>query len=83
MRRAPAILCACVFALHTLLLAPPAAAQQAAAQKPIRADIDYRAIMPQPVQVQPLDAVTVLVTQGLAADNRVLVQGAALVAQIR
>lgn len=39
--------------------------------------------MPQPVQVQPLDAVTVLVTQGLAADNRVLIQGAALVAQIR
>jgi RND family efflux transporter MFP subunit len=39
--------------------------------------------MPQPVQVQPLDAVTVLVTLGLAADNRVLVQGAALVAQIR
>ena len=39
--------------------------------------------MPQPVQVQPLDAGTVLVTQGLAADNRVLVQGAALVAQIR
>jgi len=39
--------------------------------------------MPQPVQLQPLDANTVLVTQGLAADNRVLVQGAALVAQIR
>ena len=39
--------------------------------------------MPQPVQVQPLDAVTVLVTQGLAADNRVLVQGASLIAQIR
>ena len=39
--------------------------------------------MPQPVQVQPLDAGTVLVTQGLAANNRVLVQGAALVAQIR
>jgi hypothetical protein len=39
--------------------------------------------MPQPVQFQALDAVTVLVTQGLAADNRVLVQGAALVAQIR
>ena len=39
--------------------------------------------MPQPVQVQPLDAVTVLVIQGLASDNRVLVQGAALVAQIR
>jgi hypothetical protein len=39
--------------------------------------------MSQPVQFQALDAVTVLVTQGLAADNRVLVQGAALVAQIR
>jgi RND family efflux transporter MFP subunit len=39
--------------------------------------------MPQPVQVQPLDAGTVLVTQGLSADNRVLVEGAALVAQSR
>jgi cobalt-zinc-cadmium efflux system membrane fusion protein len=39
--------------------------------------------LPQPVQVQPLDATTVLVTQGLAPDNRVLVKGAALVAQIR
>lgn len=39
--------------------------------------------LPQPVQVQQLDATTVLVTQGLAPDNRVLVQGAALVAQIR
>jgi cobalt-zinc-cadmium efflux system membrane fusion protein len=39
--------------------------------------------VPQPVQIQPLDAHTVLVTQGLAADNRVVVRGAALVAQIR
>lgn len=39
--------------------------------------------VPQPVQVQPLDTYTVLVTQGLAADNRVVVRGAALVAQIR
>ena len=39
--------------------------------------------MPQSVQFQPLDASRVLVTQGLAADNRVLIQGAALVAQIR
>lgn len=38
---------------------------------------------PQPVQVKPLDAKTVLVTRGLAADNRVVVQGAALIAQIR
>jgi cobalt-zinc-cadmium efflux system membrane fusion protein len=38
---------------------------------------------PQPVEVKPLSAKTVLVTRGLAADNRVVVQGAALVAQIR
>jgi cobalt-zinc-cadmium efflux system membrane fusion protein len=39
--------------------------------------------IPQPVRAKPLDAKTVLVTQGLAADNRVVVQGAALIAQIR
>lgn len=37
----------------------------------------------QPVQLRPLDASTVLVVQGLAADNRVVVQGAALLNQIR
>jgi hypothetical protein len=37
----------------------------------------------QPVRVTPLDAASVVVTQGLAADNRVVVQGAALLAQIR
>ena len=45
--------------------------------------VGFERYVPQPVQVQTLDANTVLVTQGLAADNRVLVQGAALVAQIR
>jgi cobalt-zinc-cadmium efflux system membrane fusion protein len=39
--------------------------------------------VPQPVQLQALDAATVLVTKGLAPDNRVVVQGAALVNQIR
>jgi hypothetical protein len=37
----------------------------------------------QPVQARPLDAKTVLVVQGLAADNRVVVQGASLLNQIR
>jgi len=37
----------------------------------------------QPVQARPLDAKTVLVTQGLAADNRVVVSGAPLLNQIR
>jgi biotin carboxyl carrier protein len=39
--------------------------------------------IPQPVQVQALDAQTVVVTQGLGADNRVVVQGATLLAQVR
>jgi membrane fusion protein, heavy metal efflux system len=39
--------------------------------------------IPQPVQFRPLDANTVVVTQGLGADNRVVVQGASLIAQIR
>jgi hypothetical protein len=39
--------------------------------------------IPQPVQVKPLDANTVVITQGLGADNRVVVQGAPLIAQIR
>ncbi len=38
---------------------------------------------PQAVQTQPLDGKTLLVTQGLTAGQRVVVQGAALVAQIR
>ena len=39
--------------------------------------------IPQTVQFRPLDANTVMVTQGLSADNRVVVQGAPLIAQIR
>jgi cobalt-zinc-cadmium efflux system membrane fusion protein len=39
--------------------------------------------IPQPVQYRTLDAQTVVVTKGLAPDNRVVVQGAALIAQIR
>jgi membrane fusion protein, heavy metal efflux system len=39
--------------------------------------------IPQPVRVQALDANTVVVTQGLGADNRVVVEAAALLAQIR
>lgn len=37
----------------------------------------------QPVVARPLDAGTVVVTAGLAIDNRVVVQGAALIAQVR
>ncbi len=37
----------------------------------------------QPVRWQPLDAERIVVTHGLGADNRVVVQGAGLIAQIR
>jgi len=37
----------------------------------------------QPVRYQPIDARSVVVTSGLSADNRVVVQGAALIGQIR
>lgn len=39
--------------------------------------------IPQPVQYRALDATRVVVTHGLGADNRVVVQGAPLIAQIR
>lgn len=39
--------------------------------------------IPQPVRYQPLDAQSVVITAGLGADNRVVVQGAPLIAQIR
>lgn len=39
--------------------------------------------IPQPIQYRFLDARTVVVTQGLSPDNRVVVQGAPLIAQIR
>ncbi len=39
--------------------------------------------IPQPVRYRSLDAATVIVVQGLGADNRVVVQGAPLIAQIR
>ena len=39
--------------------------------------------MPQTVETRPIDANTVVVVKGLAPDNRVVVQGASLLAQIR
>lgn len=39
--------------------------------------------IPQPVQFKMVDANTVVITQGLGVDNRVVVRGASLLAQIR
>lgn len=44
---------------------------------------DAERFIPQPVQFRLLDANRVVITQGLSADNRVVVQGAPLIAQIR
>lgn len=44
---------------------------------------DAERFVAQPVQVRPLDARTVVVTSGLAPDNRVVVAGAPLINQIR
>lgn len=48
MLRAPAVLFACAW---MLLSAGTVAAQQSTAQKPVRADVDYRVIKPQPVAI--------------------------------
>lgn len=48
MLRAPAVLIACA---ALLLFAGTGAAQQAASPQPVRADVDYRVIKPQPVSV--------------------------------
>jgi membrane fusion protein, heavy metal efflux system len=39
--------------------------------------------LPQPVEVRPVDANTVVAVKGLAPDNRVVTRGASLLAQIR
>jgi membrane fusion protein, heavy metal efflux system len=39
--------------------------------------------VPQPVEFKPLNATSVVVTKGLAPDNRVVISGAALINQIR
>ena len=66
------------------LVLPAAALVRSPSNEPVVwIKVGAERFVPQPVQAQALDAHTVLVTQGLAADNRVLVQGAALVAQVR
>lgn len=63
---------------------PAAALTRSSANEPqVWLKLAAERFVPQPVQAQPLDASTVLVTQGLAADQRVVVQGAALLSQFR
>jgi len=45
--------------------------------------LGFERYLQQPIQYQNLSATQIVVTQGLAPDNRVVVQGAALISQIR
>ncbi len=58
MARAPAVFFACALALAAFLLpADLAAAQQTAPAQPIRADIDYRVITPQPAATGSIEVI--------------------------
>jgi len=66
-----------------IALPPQALARNAANETIVWIKSGAQRFIALPVQVQPLDAQTVVVTQGLTADNRVVVAGAHLINQIR
>lgn len=71
---------------HTVrgVVLPAQAVTRNAANEPVVwTKVSAERFVPQPVQLQPLDAQTVVVTRGLDAGERVVVQGASLVAQVR
>ena len=66
------------------IVLPAASVVRGTANEPVVwVKVGAERFVPQPVETRPLDAQSVLVTKGLAPDNRVVVQGAALIAQIR
>jgi membrane fusion protein, heavy metal efflux system len=66
------------------IVLPAQAVVRSAANEPVVwIKLGAERYLAQRVTVRPLDAETVIVTQGLGADNRVVVQGAPLLAQIR
>jgi membrane fusion protein, heavy metal efflux system len=66
------------------IVLPAQAVVRSAANEPVVwVKVGAERYLPQRVTVRSLDAETVVVTQGLGADNRVVVQGAPLLAQIR
>ncbi|MFN9212464.1 MAG: efflux RND transporter periplasmic adaptor subunit, partial [Betaproteobacteria bacterium] len=69
--------------LRGIVLPAQAVVRNAANEPVVYIKSGAERFIPQPVQYQPLDAATVLIEQGLGADNRVVVQGAPLIAQIR
>lgn len=66
------------------IVLPAASVVRGASNEPtVFIKVGAERFMPQAVETRPVDAVTVVVVKGLAADNRVVVQGASLLAQIR
>jgi membrane fusion protein, heavy metal efflux system len=69
--------------IQGVVLPAEAVVRNAANEPVVYIKVGAERYLPQPVVVQPLDPKTVIVTRGLAADNRVVVQGASLLNQIR
>jgi cobalt-zinc-cadmium efflux system membrane fusion protein len=66
------------------IVLPAAALVRNASNEPVVwIKVGAERFVPQPVQHASLDAATIVVTKGLSPDNRVVVQGASLIAQIR
>jgi membrane fusion protein, heavy metal efflux system len=66
-----------------IVLPAEAVVRNAANEPVVYIKVGAERYLPQPVTLQPLDSQTVIATQGLAADNRVVVQGASLLNQVR
>ncbi len=66
-----------------IVLPSEAVVRNAANEPVVWVKTSAQRFVPQVVAVTPLDARNVVVTQGLAADNRVVVSGASLINQIR
>jgi membrane fusion protein, heavy metal efflux system len=69
--------------INGVILPAEAVVRNAANEPIVYIKVSAERYLPQPVVVQPLDPKTVIATKGLAADNRVVVQGASLLNQIR
>jgi cobalt-zinc-cadmium efflux system membrane fusion protein len=66
-----------------VILPAEAVVRNAANEPVVYIKVAAERFLAQPVTVQALDSQTVIATKGLAADNRVVVQGASLLSQIR
>jgi hypothetical protein len=69
--------------LRGIVLSAAAVVRNPANEPVVWIKVGAERFVPQPVELRALDADTVVVTRGLSADNRVVVQGSALVNQIR